>query len=99
MPNRLFQGIINQMRDAIDRTIGAAEQGVDTETFGIPSELDKFTKLSKNVASNADPRFKSLFAAIKENSEIRSLKLALKYLCDKKYTSDSECLREMFMGQ
>lgn len=77
----------------------AAEQGVDTETFGIPSELDKFTKLSKNVASNADPRFKSLFAAIKDNSEIHSLKLALKYLCDKKYTSDSECLREMFRGQ
>lgn len=25
--------------------------------------------------------------------------LALKYLCDKKYTSDSECLREMFRGQ
>ena len=26
MPNRLFQGIINQMRDAIDRTIGVVDE-------------------------------------------------------------------------
>lgn len=77
----------------------AKEQGVDTETFGIPSELKRFTKLSKDVTSNSDPRFKSLFAAIKDNSEIRSLKLALKYLCDHKYASDNDCLKGIFTGQ
>ena len=48
--------------------------------------------------SNSDPRFKSLFAAIKHNSEIHSLKMALKYLCENQYSSDSAYLRELFVA-
>lgn len=77
----------------------AYEQGVDTESFGIPSELKKFTELSKSVSSNSDKRFKSLFASIENNMEIRSLKLTLQYLCDNKYTSDDERLKEIFTGR
>ncbi len=73
----------------------AEEQMVDVKAFGLPSELMKFTKESKSVSSNSDPRFKSLFAAIKNNSEIHSLKMVLKYLCDNKYTSDSDHLRRL----
>ena len=39
--------------------------------------------------SNPDPRFKSLFAAIK---------MALKYLCENQYSSDSAYLRELFVA-
>ena len=72
----------------------AREQMVDVTAFGLPSELMKFTKESKKVSSNSDPRFKSLFAAIKDHIEIRSLKMTLKYLCENQYHSDSEYLKE-----
>lgn len=76
----------------------AEEQMVDVKDFGLPSELKRFTDESKRVSSNSDPRFKSLFAAIKNNSEIQSLKIALKYLCEKLYSSDSAYLRELFVA-
>ncbi len=76
----------------------ANEQGVDTEAYGIPSTLKQFTKISKSVTSNSDNRFKSLFTAIRGNSEISSLKMSLKYLCDKKYTSNDVMLRDIFTG-
>lgn len=76
----------------------AEEQMVDPKTFGLPTELKMFTDVSKSVSSNSDPRFKSLFAAIKDNCEIHSLKMALKYLCDNIYTSDSNHLRKIFAG-
>ena len=75
----------------------AEEQMVDVKAFGLPSELMKFTKESKSVSSNSDPRFKSLFAAIRNNSEIHSLKMALKYLCENQYSSDSAYLKELFV--
>lgn len=75
----------------------AQKQIVDVKAFGLPSELIKFTKESKSVSSNSDPRFKSLFAAIKNNSEIHTLKMALKYLCENQYSSDSAYLKELFV--
>ncbi len=75
----------------------AQEQMVDVKDFGLPSELITFTKESKSVSSNSDPRFKSLFAAIKNNSEIHTLKMALKYLCENQYSSDSAFLKELFV--
>lgn len=73
----------------------AEEQMVDVKAFGLPDELRRFTDETKRVSSNSDLRFKSLFAAIKNNSEIHSLKMVLKYLCDNKYTSDSDHLRRL----
>ncbi len=85
---------------AVDRFVldCAKQQMVDIKTFGLPSELKRFTEVSKSVTSNSDPRFKSLFTAIKDNSEIHSLKMVLKYLCDKKYESDTEYLRKIFVN-
>lgn len=74
----------------------AKEQMVNVKDFGLPSELKRFTDESKRVSSNSDTRFKSLFAAIKNNSEIQSLKMALKYLCENQYSSDNTYLRELF---
>lgn len=76
----------------------AEEQMVDVKDFGLSSELNRFIDESKRVSSNSDARFKSLFAAIKNNSEIQSLKMTLKYLCENQYTSDSAYLRELFVA-
>ncbi|MEY8688216.1 hypothetical protein AB9N12_19540 [Bacteroides sp. AN502(2024)] len=86
---------------AVDKFIldCAEEQMIDPNSFGLPTEFKKFTDESKKVSSNSDPRFKSLFAAIKDNSEIHSLKMALKYLCENRYTPDSAHLKEIFVGQ
>lgn len=76
----------------------AEEQMVDVKNFGLPSELKRFIDESKRVSSNSDARFKSLFAAIKNNSEIQSLKMTLTYLCENPYSSDSTYLRELFVA-
>lgn len=44
MPNRLFQGIINQMRDAIDRTIGVVDEAgtvIACSDLGVIGEVRK----------------------------------------------------------
>ena len=74
----------------------AKDQGVDPKVFGIPSDLKSFTKVSKAVTSNTDTRFKCLFAAIKENTEIIALKQTLKYLNEMQYKADEERLRLLF---
>lgn len=86
------------IRPAIDGFIldCAKEQRVDTKTFGIPSTLKDFTKESKSITSNNDPRFKSLFKAIKDNKEIINLKNTLKYLCDNKFKSDLQTVKDIF---
>ena len=86
---------------AVDKFIidCANKQGVNLAIFRLPSELKSFTKVSKSVASSSDTRFRALFAAIKDNPEIRALKAALEYLCDNKYTSDSKRLQEIFEGR
>lgn len=76
----------------------AKEQGVSPDDFGIPSELKGFTKLSKSVTANSDRRFRSLFIAIRDNREIRSLKSTLEYLCKNGYSSDCQLLKEIFVG-
>lgn len=83
---------------AVDKFIldCAKKQMVDPNDFGLPTELKLFTIESKKVTSNADPRFKSLFAAIIDNKEIHSLKMVLNYLCDNKYKSSIEDLRKIF---
>ena len=48
MPNRLFQGIVNQMRDAIDRTIGVVDE---SGTVIACSELGSIGEVRKGVIS------------------------------------------------
>lgn len=74
----------------------AQEQMINVEDFDLPGELKKFTDETKKVSSNSDLRFKSLFAAIKDNHEIRSLKMALKHLCESQYSSNITLLKELF---
>ncbi len=74
----------------------ARQQGVNPVDFGIPSDLKGFTKVSKAVTSNADTRFKSLFATLKNNPEIKTLKIVLNYLCQHQYASDLNQLKYFF---
>lgn len=83
---------------AIDRFVldSAQKSGVDTKDYGIPSELKEFTEVSKSITSNTDPRFKALFAALKDNQEIKLLRTVLRYLSENKYNADTATLRQMF---
>lgn len=71
-------------------------QGIDPKIFDIPSDLKGFTRVSKSVTSNTDVRFKRLFAAIKDNSEIVALKRTLKYLNEMQYKVDLGQLQSLF---
>jgi len=83
---------------AVDKFVldSADEQNVNPMEFGIPSDLKGFTQLSKSVTSNTDTRFKSLFSAIKNNNEIKTLKNTLNYLNENKFQSDNEVLKNLF---
>ena len=74
----------------------ANQEGVDTQTYGIPSDLAGFTKMSKSRTSNRDPRFRNLFASIRDNDEIKALRTTLRYMCESKYDVDVKQLRQMF---
>lgn len=77
----------------------AKEQGINPEDYGIPSKLKAFTKVSKSVTSNTDVRFKNLFAAIKDNTEVKVLKKTLKYLCQNQYRSDIAQLKGLYENE
>ena len=83
---------------AIDRFVldCSKDCGVNTEDFGIPSELKSFTNISKRITSNTDNRFKALFAAIKDSQEMSMLRNVLKYLSEEKYHVDLEYLKQLF---
>lgn len=74
----------------------AKEQSVSIEEYGLPSELKAFTKVTKQVTSNTDGRFKSLFSAIDQNSEMSALKSVLTYLNDARYKADTDTLKAFF---
>lgn len=74
----------------------ARMEDVDPQAFGIPADMKGFTHESKAVTSNTDPRFKCLFGALKNNVEIIALRTTLNYLCENKYSADSEVLLSMF---
>lgn len=74
----------------------AKEQGIAVENFNLPSDLKAFTKVTKQVTSNADSRFKSLFYAIQQNAEINALKQTLLYLNDAMYKADLDVLPSFF---
>ncbi len=50
MSNRLFQGVIHQMRDAIDRTIGVVDE---TSVIIACSELGRIGEVNESVTAEA----------------------------------------------
>jgi hypothetical protein len=74
----------------------AKEQGVNLKDYGLPSELEEFTKITKDVKAKNDYRFKSLFGALENSKEITMLRSILNYLNDKQYKCDSAELHKLF---
>ena len=51
MSNRLFQGVIHQMRDAVDRTIGVIDE---TSVIIACSELGRIGEVNESVTCRDD---------------------------------------------
>jgi hypothetical protein len=74
----------------------AKEQGVNLKDYGLPSELEEFTKITKDVKAKNDYRFKSLFGALESCEEITKLRSALNYLNDNQYKCDTAELQKIY---
>ena len=74
----------------------ANEQGINLKDYGLPSELEEFTKVTKNVNAKNDYRFKSLFGALENSKEISKLRSVLNYLNDNQYNCDIAELQIIF---
>ena len=74
----------------------AAEQGINLEDYNLPSELEEFTKVTKDVKAKNDYRFKSLFGALENSTEISKLRSILSYLNDKQYKCKIAELQKFF---
>ena len=83
---------------AMDRFIldCSAELGVHLEEYGLPTRLEEFIKVTKDVKAKKDPRFKSLFGALIKAEEMNKLYSALNYLNENQYRSDTAELQKIF---
>lgn len=74
----------------------ANELGVNLNDYGLPTKLEEFTKVTKDVNAKNDYRFKSLFSALEDSKEISKLRSVLNYLNDKQYKCDTAELQKLF---
>lgn len=79
---------------AIDQFIldSAKEQNIDLTDFNLPADFQSFTRQTKNVLSNKDKRFRSLFATLELATEISILKNLLSYLNNYQYSSTPDAI-------
>lgn len=88
-----------QISPVIERMIleNAASVGIDVKNFGLPADLEQFIKESKTETSKKDPRFKSLFKAMKAANaiDIKQLETWVTYLKSKTYAADENELKQM----
>lgn len=83
---------IVMVHPAIDGFIlSCVENGdIDLSVFGLPTKLKDFTKQTKDVLSNKDERFRSLFRAMSDVGEMATLKKLIEYLCETSYRACDE---------
>ena len=62
MSNRLFQGVVHQLKDAIDRTIGVVDE---TSVIIACSELGRIGEIEENISGE-------MFSALSESIAISS---------------------------
>lgn len=74
----------------------AKEQDINLRDYALPSELEEFTKVTKDVKAKNDYRFKSLFGALENLTEISKLRSVLSYLNDKQYKCKIAELQKFF---
>lgn len=73
----------------------AIEQDIDVSNFDLPTNLKDFLKETKTITSNKDQRFKKLFKVIKNHEEISLLQNILTYLCENKYHSKIDDIKNL----
>ncbi|MDL2222443.1 hypothetical protein LJC35_07830 [Parabacteroides sp. OttesenSCG-928-N08] len=80
----------------------AGEKGIDiTAQFGLPTDLKRLTKRTKQIADkneNDFKTFKRLFRDISDASELQRLASLIQYLKDNTYNARVEKLREIING-
>jgi hypothetical protein len=98
LKHRVFPHFIVTVSPAMDAFLldCAKEQGVQPEHFKLSSDLKKFICRSKKITSNKDEDLKSLIIAIKDNKEMKSLGMTLRYLQEKKYNFDLDVIKSFF---
>lgn len=74
----------------------AAEQCVNLEDYNLPSKLEDFTKVTKDVNAKKERRFKQLFKAIESSREMSILNSVLNYLNSQQYQSQTKELQNFF---
>ena len=74
----------------------ATEQGINLQDYDLPSELEAFTKITKDVNAKNDYRFKSLFMALEKCEEMAKLRSALNYLNTEQYKCNAAELQRLF---
>lgn len=74
----------------------AEETDTDLSEYDLPTQLEDFTKITKDVNSKKDARFKKLFKRIQSADEMQSLGHVLKYLRHHKYDADENELKDLF---
>lgn len=74
----------------------ANELGVNLKDYELPSTLEEFTKITKDVNVKSDKRFKSLFKALEASDEIVVLRSVLRYMDDNQYRCNVEELQRFF---
>ena len=74
----------------------ATGQGINLQNYGLPSELEAFTKITKDVKAKNDHRFKSLFMALDNCKEIAKLRSVLNYMNDNQSRCDATDLQRLF---
>lgn len=83
---------------AIDKFVLDCSQecGIVLGNYDLPSDLPSFTKVTKQITSNKDRRFKKLFSAIQHHDEIIALRETLTYINENKYYVDISQLKKRF---
>lgn len=74
----------------------AIEQGINPHDYGLPSTLNEFIQITKDVKAKNDYRFKNLFAAIENSSEMLLFHSILQYLNESKYGCEINALKDLF---
>ena len=99
--HRARQHYIILISPAIDQFIldCAREMNINLDDYNLPSDLQAFTRQTKNVLSNKDNRFRSLFAALEYAPEISTLKNILSYLIDAQYSSNAREILQILKPQ
>lgn len=91
----LFLVIVSPAMDGFILDL-AADAGLTLPDYSLPCTLEEFKKITKQVPSSEDPRFRRLFQKLNDQPEAKMLRSTLKYLVEKKYAVLNEDLYRIF---